>query len=146
MNVLILNGPNLNLLGRREPALYGNRSFEDFFPTLQEAFPNITISHFQSNHEGALIDRLHEDGFTAQGIVLNGGGLTHTSVALADAVAAIAAPVVEVHLTNLAARENFRQKSLLGRYCAGCISGFGLESYRLAVQWFAGQQRKRVGF
>jgi len=146
MKILIINGPNLNLLGRREPALYGNRSFEDYFPTLQETFPDLTLSYFQSNHEGVLIDRLHEDGFVVNGIVLNGGGLTHTSVALADAVAAIATPVVEVHLTNLAAREDFRQKSLLGRYCAGSISGFGLESYRLAVQWFAGQQRKRVGF
>ena len=146
MKILIINGPNLNLLGRREPALYGNRSFEDYFPTLQETFPDLTLSYFQSNHEGVLIDRLHEDGFVVNGIVLNGGGLTHTSVALADAVAAIATPVVEVHLTNLAAREDFRQKSLLGRYCAGSISGFGLESYRLAVHWFAGQQRKRVGF
>ena len=146
MKILIINGPNLNLLGRREPALYGNRSFEDYFPTLQETFPDLTLSYFQSNHEGVLIDRLHEDGFVVNGIVLNGGGLTHTSVALADAVAAIATPVVEVHLTNLAAREDFRQKSLLGRYCAGSISGFGLESYRLAIQWFAGQQRKRVGF
>ena len=146
MDILIINGPNLNLLGRREPALYGNRSFEDFFPDLQAAFPALTLSHFQSNHEGALIDQLHEAGFRAHGIVLNAGGLTHTSVALADAVAAIAAPVVEVHLTNLAAREDFRQKSLLGRYCAGSISGFGLESYRLALHWFASQQRKRVGF
>ena len=146
MEILILNGPNLNLLGRREPALYGNRSFEDYFPTLQETFPDLTLSCFQSNHEGVLIDRLHEDGFVVNGIVLNGGGLTHTSVALADAVAAIEVPVVEVHLTNLAAREEFRQKSLLGRHCVGSISGFGLESYRLAVQWFVNQQPKRVGF
>ena len=146
MDILIINGPNLNLLGRREPGIYGNRSFEDFFPELEEAFPKLKLAHFQSNHEGALIDKLHEVGFSHHGIVLNAGGYTHTSVALADAVAAIATPVVEVHLSNLAAREDFRQKSLLGRHCAGCISGFGLESYRLAVQWFVNQQPKRVGF
>ena len=146
MNLLLLNGPNLNLLGRREPGIYGTRSFEDFFPELQAAFPDHQLTHFQSNHEGALIDKLHEVGFSHNGIVLNAGGYTHTSVALADAVAAIATPVVEVHLSNLAAREDFRQKSLLGRHCAGCVSGFGLESYRLAVQWFVNQQPKRVGF
>ena len=146
MDLLILNGPNLNLLGRREPALYGNRSFDDFFPELEVAFPDHALTHFQSNHEGGLIDKLHEVGFSHHGIILNAGGFTHTSVALADAVAAIATPVVEVHLTNLAAREEFRQRSLLGRYCAGSIGGFGLESYRLAVQWFVNQQPKRVGF
>ena len=146
MEILILNGPNLNLLGRREPGIYGTRSFDDFFPELQAAFPDYTLTHFQSNHEGALIDQLHEAGFTHRGIVLNAGGYTHTSVALADAVAAISAPVVEVHLSNLHAREDFRQRSLLGRNCVGSISGFGLESYRLAVQWFVNQQPKRVGF
>ncbi len=146
MDLLLLNGPNLNLLGRREPSLYGTRSFDDFFPELQAAFPDLHLAHFQSNHEGALIDKLHEVGFSHHGIVLNAGGYTHTSVALADAVAAIAAPVVEVHLTNLAAREDFRQRSLLGRHCVGSIGGFGLESYRLAVQWFVNQQPKRVGF
>ena len=146
MDLLLLNGPNLNLLGRREPALYGTRAFDDFFPELQAAFPDLHLSHFQTNHEGGLIDKLHEVGFTHHGIVLNAGGFTHTSVALADAVAAVAAPVVEVHLTNLAAREEFRQKSLLGRHCVGSIGGFGLEGYRLAVQWFASQRPQRVGF
>jgi len=146
MDLIILNGPNLNLLGRREPGIYGTRSFESFFPELEAAFPEQQLTHFQSNHEGALLDKLHEVGFSHHGIVLNAGGYTHTSVALADAVAAIATPVVEVHLSNLAAREDFRQKSLLGRHCAGSISGFGLESYRLAVQWFVNQQPKRVGF
>ena len=146
MDLLILNGPNLNLLGRREPGIYGNRSFDDFFPELEAAFPDLTLTHFQSNHEGIMLDKLHEVGFTHHGIVLNAGAYTHTSVALADAVAAITTPVVEVHLSNLAAREEFRQKSLLGRNCVGCISGFGLESYRLAVQWFVNQQPKRVGF
>ena len=146
MDLLILNGPNLNLLGRREPGIYGNRSFDDFFPELQEAFPQLTLTHFQSNHEGTILDKLHEVGFTHYGIVLNAGGYTHTSVALADAVAAINTPVVEVHLSNLHAREDFRQKSLLGRNCVGSISGFGLGSYRLAVQWFVNQTPKRVGF
>ena len=146
MDLLILNGPNLNLLGRREPTLYGSRSFDDFFPELSAAFPDLTLTHFQSNHEGALIDKLHEVGFSHHGIVCNAGGFTHTSVALADAVAAIATPVIEVHLTNLAAREDFRQRSLLGRHCVGSISGFGLESYRLAVQWFVNQRPRRVGF
>ncbi len=146
MDILILNGPNLNLLGRREPGIYGNRSFEEFFPELEESFPKLKLTHFQSNHEGAILDKLHEVGFTHHGIVLNAGGYTHTSVALADAVAAINTPVVEVHLSNLHAREDFRQKSLLGRNCVGSISGFGLESYRLAVQWFVNQQPKRVGF
>jgi 3-dehydroquinate dehydratase-2 len=146
MDILILNGPNLNLLGRREPGIYGTRSFDDFFPELESAFPHIKLTHFQTNHEGVMLDKLHEIGFTHHGIVLNAGGYTHTSVALADAVAAIAAPVVEVHLSNLAAREDFRQKSLLGKNCAGSISGFGLESYRLALHWFVNQQPKRVGF
>ena len=146
MDIIIINGPNLNLLGRREPGIYGTRSFDDFFPELQEAFTDHQLSQFQSNHEGALLDKLHEIGFSHHGIVLNAGGYTHTSVALADAVAAVATPVVEVHLSNLAAREEFRQKSLLGRHCAGSISGFGLESYRLAVQWFVNQQPKRMGF
>ena len=146
MDILIINGPNLNLLGRREPGIYGTRSFDDFFPELQAAFPDHQLGQFQSNHEGALLDKLHEIGFSHHGIVLNAGGYTHTSVALADAVAAIATPVVEVHLSNLHAREEFRQKSLLGRHCAGSISGFGLESYRLAVQWFINQQPKRMGF
>ena len=146
MDILILNGPNLNLLGRREPGIYGNRSFEDFFPELQEAFPQLTLTQFQSNYEGAILDKVNEIGFTHHGIVLNAGGYTHTSVALADAVAAINTPVVEVHLSNLHAREDFRLKSLFGRHCAGSISGFGLESYRLALQWFVNQTPKRVGF
>ena len=146
MEILLLNGPNLNLLGRREPGIYGNRSFEDYFPELTEAFPDFTLTHFQSNHEGQLLDKLHEVGFSYHGVVLNAGAYTHTSVALADAVAAINTPVVEVHLSNLHAREEFRQKSLFGRHCAGSISGFGLESYRLALQWFVNQTPKRVGF
>ncbi|AYA36558.1 type II 3-dehydroquinate dehydratase [Hymenobacter oligotrophus] len=146
MQILILNGPNLNLLGRREVSIYGTRSFEDYLPELQEAFPDFTIEHFQSNHEGELIDKLHEVGYSYHGVVLNAGGYTHTSVALADAIAAINTPVIEVHLSNLAAREDFRQRSLIGRHCAGSISGFKLESYRLALQYFQNLRPKRVGF
>ena len=146
MDILIINGPNLNLLGRREPSIYGSRSFDDFFPELVAVFPDLNLTQFQSNHEGALIDKLHEVGFTHHGVVLNAGGFTHTSVALADAVAAIATPVVEVHLSNIAAREEFRHKSLIAKNCVGSIAGFGLESYRLAVQWFVSQRPKRLGF
>ncbi|MFD2784374.1 type II 3-dehydroquinate dehydratase [Hymenobacter rubripertinctus] len=146
MQVLLLNGPNLNLLGRREPGIYGTRSFEEYLPELREAFPQFELEYFQSNHEGELIDKLHEVGFTYHGIVLNAGGYTHTSVALADAVAAIGAPVVEVHLSNLHAREEFRQRSLLGRNCVGSISGFQLDSYKLALHYFDGQRPKRMGF
>lgn len=135
MYILIINGPNLNLLGRREVDIYGGRSFDDFFAELQAFFPAVRLEYFQSNHEGALIDRLHEAGFTADGIVLNGGALTHTSIALADAVAAIPAPVVEVHISNVHKREAFRQHSYISAVAAGVIVGLGLEGYRLAVEW-----------
>lgn len=145
--ILVLNGPNLNLLGRREPALYGTKSFEEFLPELEADFPDFQLPYFQSNHEGALLDKLHEVGFSFDGVVFNPGGFTHTSVALADAVAAIAAPVVEVHLTNILAREPERRVSLLARHCAGSIGGFGLESYRLALHWFRKRlARPTVGF
>ncbi len=146
MQILILNGPNLNLLGRREPGIYGTRSFDDYLPELVEAFPQFELEYFQSNHEGVLIDKLHEVGFSYHGIVLNAGGFTHTSVALADAVAAIGTPVVEVHLSNLHAREEFRQRSLLGKNCVGSISGFKLDSYKLALHYFYDQRPKRMGF
>ena len=146
MQILLLNGPNLNLLGQREPGIYGTRSFDDYLPELRESFPELTLAYFQSNHEGQLIDKLHEVGFTHHGIVLNAGGYTHTSIALADAVAAINTPVVEVHLSNLAAREPIRHVSLLGKNCVGSISGFQLESYRLALHYFDRLRPKRVGF
>jgi 3-dehydroquinate dehydratase II len=145
--ITILNGPNLNLLGRREPSLYGTKPFEDYLPELQASFPEFALHYFQSNHEGALLDKLHEIGYVHDGIVFNPAGFTHTSVALADAVAAISAPVVEVHLTNILAREPERRVSLLARHCAGAISGFGLESYRLALYWLQKRlQRPTVGF
>ena len=145
--ISLVNGPNLNLLGRREPALYGTKPFEEFLPELQAAFPALELQYFQSNHEGALLDHLHAVGFTHAGIVFNPAGLTHTSGALADAVAAITAPVVEVHLTNILAREPERRVSLLARHCVGSISGFGLESYRLALHWLERHlHRPTVGF
>jgi 3-dehydroquinate dehydratase-2 len=136
MHIYILHGPNLNLLGQREPEVYGHRTFDAFLLELKADFPQLDITLFQSNHEGALIDKLHEIGFSAQGIILNAGAYTHTSIALADAVAAITSPVVEVHISNVHAREPFRQQSYTAPHCRGVISGFGLEGYRLALQFF----------
>lgn len=135
-HILIVNGPNLNLLGIRQPDIYGTRTMEDVVSELRFEFPDIEIDLYQSNHEGDLIDRLHEAGFgndKTDGIVLNAGGLTHTSVALADAVAAIPTPVVEVHISNIYGRDSFRQHSFLSSVCLGSISGFGTDVYRLAV-------------
>jgi 3-dehydroquinate dehydratase II len=133
MKIIIINGPNLNLLGKREPDLYGNTSFEEYLEELKKRFPLYSIEHYQSNVEGELINKLHEAGFSCDAIVLNAGGYTHTSVALADAVAAIPAPVIEVHISNIFAREAYRHVSLIGKHCAGSISGFGLKSYELAL-------------
>ena len=135
MKILIINGPNLNLLGKREPEIYGSRSFEDFFAELKKDFAGAALEYFQSNHEGALIDKLHEAGFSADGIVLNAGALTHTSIALADAVGAVTAPVIEVHISNVHRREAFRHHSWLSAKCVGSIVGLGLEGYRLAVEY-----------
>lgn len=136
MHLLIINGPNLNLLGKREPGVYGNESFESYLERLKFLFPEIQIDYYQSNVEGELINKLHETGFSLDGIILNAGGYTHTSVAIADAIGAIQTPVVEVHISNIAAREEFRHKSLLTANCRGMISGFGLDSYRLAIASF----------
>jgi 3-dehydroquinate dehydratase II len=134
MKILIINGPNLNLLGKRETHVYGETSFEEYLENLRRELPQAELHHVQSNHEGTLIDKLHEAGFQFGGIVLNAGGLTHTSVALRDAVAAIPAPVIEVHISNVMARERFRHHSYLSAVCAGSITGLGLDSYRLAVE------------
>lgn len=134
--IFILNGPNLNLLGEREPHLYGNRSFEDYLKELESLYPSVEFSYAQSNVEGELINHLHEARHRVDGIILNAGGYTHTSVALSDAVAAVSVPVVEVHLSNIHAREEFRQTSLTARHAIGVITGFGLDSYRLAVEAF----------
>jgi 3-dehydroquinate dehydratase-2 len=139
MNILIINGPNLNLLGKREPSIYGNSTFEDYFSKLKEKIPEITLEYYQSNIEGQIIDKIQEYGFTCQGIILNAGGYTHTSVAIRDAIAGIKTPVVEVHISNTLSRENFRHQSIIGPVCKGCIMGFGLQSYDLAVEYFINQ-------
>ncbi|MFW6328124.1 MAG: type II 3-dehydroquinate dehydratase [Bacteroidota bacterium] len=134
MNILIINGPNLNLLGVREPDTYGSQTFEDYLSILQNNFSSIEIDYFQSNIEGEIINRIHENGFRSYGIVLNAGAYTHTSVALADAVSAVNTPVIEVHISNIFKREEFRHHSFLSPVCKGVISGFGLDSYRLAIE------------
>ncbi len=135
MRILIINGPNLNLLGVREPEVYGSTSFEQFYATLQQRFPNVELSYFQSNHEGELIDKLHETGFSWSGIILNAGGFSHTSVALADAIGSISTPVVEVHISNTFARESFRHQDVIAGKCVGLIAGLGLEGYALAIKY-----------
>jgi len=134
MKILILNGPNLNLLGKREENIYGSQSFDSYLKLLQNLFEGNTIDYFQSNWEGELIDKLHAAPGVYQGVILNAGGYTHTSVAIADAIAAIKVPVVEVHISNILKREDFRHKSLIGPNCIGTIMGFGLDSYRLAIE------------
>ncbi|MCL7764199.1 type II 3-dehydroquinate dehydratase [Polaribacter sp. Z014] len=136
MKLLILNGPNLNLLGKREPEIYGSETFEDFFRTLQLKFNEIELSYFQSNSEGAIIDKLHEVGFSFDGVVINAGAYTHTSVAIADAISGITTPVVEVHISNVHKRETFRHHSFLSPVCKGVIFGFGLKSYELGIESF----------
>jgi 3-dehydroquinate dehydratase II len=136
MNILIINGPNLNLLGKREKNIYGSETFENYYEKLKSTFPGVNFSYFQSNIEGEMVDKIHEQGFSADGIILNAGAYTHTSVAIRDAVAGIQAPVVEVHISNTLTREDFRHKSIIGPVCRGCIMGFGLDSYRLAVLSF----------
>jgi len=134
MNIQIINGPNLNLLGVREKSIYGDTGFESYLNQLRARFANITINYYQSNVEGEIINKLHEVGFAVDGIVINAGAYTHTSVAIADAIAAITAPVIEVHISNVYKREEFRHKSLLAASCNGVIAGFGLDSYRLAIE------------
>ena len=132
--ILVLNGPNLNLLGKREPGIYGNDSMESAFAALQERFPEVQLDYYQSNVEGELINKLHEVGFSYDGIVFNAGAYTHTSVALHDAIKAINTPVVEVHISNVYQRETYRHTSLITGACVGVIGGFGMDSYRLAIE------------
>ncbi|WP_165155642.1 type II 3-dehydroquinate dehydratase [Parabacteroides sp. ZJ-118] len=134
--IQIINGPNLNLLGKREPTVYGNASFEGYLSGLRARFPQCEISYYQSNVEGEMINKIHEVGFEYDGIVLNAGAYTHTSIALRDAIKAVATPVVEVHISNVHARESFRHVSMLSAACRGVILGFGLDSYRLAIESF----------
>lgn len=136
MQITIINGPNLNLLGKREKSIYGDQDFEGFFAELKTEFPTIQLNYFQSNHEGELIDKIHEIGFEQDGIILNAGGFTHTSVALTDAIAAVNTSVLEVHISNIHAREEFRHKSLLTPNCTGIIAGLGLNGYRLGIEHF----------
>ncbi|MCK6649315.1 MAG: type II 3-dehydroquinate dehydratase [Bacteroidia bacterium] len=136
MKIIIINGPNLNLLGTRETDVYGAKSFEDYFNELKSQYSSIELSYYQSNVEGELINKLHEVGFSYDGIILNAGGYTHTSVALRDAIAGIKTPTVEVHISNVFAREEFRHTSLIAPKCKGSISGFGMNSYRLAIESF----------
>lgn len=136
MKIIIINGPNLNLLGTRETSVYGNQTFGEYFQTLVSKFPMVELDYYQSNVEGELINKLHEVGFTYDGIIINAGGYTHTSVALRDAIASIKTPVIEVHISNVFAREDFRHTSLIAPKCKGSISGFGMDSYRLAVESF----------
>ena len=137
MKVLVLNGPNLNLLGKREPTIYGNTSFEEYYHDLVSAYQtSCELFYYQSNHEGSLIDKLHEVGFEYDGIVLNAGAYTHTSIALHDAIKAITTPVIEVHISNIHTREEFRHKSMIAPACKVSVVGLGLESYKLAIEYF----------
>jgi 3-dehydroquinate dehydratase II len=136
MQIIIINGPNLNLLGKREPEIYGSQTFEDYLEVLRKLLPNLTIDYFQSNHEGEIIDILHQSNGQYDGIVLNAAAFTHTSAAIADAISAIKTPVVEVHISNIFKREAFRHHSFIAPYCKGSISGFGMDSYRLGILSF----------
>ncbi|MDA3880756.1 MAG: type II 3-dehydroquinate dehydratase [Prolixibacteraceae bacterium] len=138
MNLIIINGPNLNLLGVREKSIYGDTDFDSYLTKLQVKYKNLNINYYQSNIEGEIIDKLHEVGFSYDGIIINAGAYTHTSVAIRDAISAINTPTVEVHISNILTRENFRHESLIGPVCRGSIMGFGLDSYRLAVESILG--------
>jgi len=134
--IIIINGPNLNLLGKREPETYGDKSFDSYFKELEVEFPFLELTSFQSNVEGEIINKIQETGFSLDGIVLNAGGYTHTSVAIADAISAIKTPVIEVHISNVYAREEYRHQSLMAKNCKGVIAGFGLDSYKMAINSF----------
>ena len=135
-NIIIINGPNLNLLGKRQPEIYGHKDFDNFLIDLKTKFQNFNITYYQSNIEGEIIDKLHEVGFDSDGIILNAAAYTHTSVGIGDAVASIASPVIEVHISNTFSREEFRHKSFISKYAKGVIVGFGLDSYNLALESF----------
>lgn len=136
MKIQIINGPNLNLLGKRETSIYGNQSFEDFFEELKKRYSEVTFSYFQSNVEGEIVNKLHETGFDFSGIVLNAGAYTHTSIAIHDAIGGIKTPVIEVHISNVYGREEFRHKSLITSKCLGLLTGFGMEGYAMAISYF----------
>ncbi len=137
MQIIIINGPNLNLLGQREKDIYGNQSFEDYFAGLHNDFIDHQLEYYQSNHEGNIVDKIQEIGFQYDGIVINAGAFTHTSIAIRDAIAAVTTPVIEVHISNVYNREDFRKQSFISAVCKGSIVGLGLEGYRLAIRYFA---------
>lgn len=137
MKILLINGPNLNLLGKREKNIYGDLSFEEYFKTLQNAYPQHNLTYYQSNIEGEIVNKIHEFGFDHDGIIINAGAYTHTSVAIRDAIAGVTTPVVEVHISNILTRESFRHESIIGPVCVGSIMGFGLHSYRLGIESFS---------
>ena len=140
MKIQIINGPNINLLGKREPSIYGSQSFEDYLEELKARYPNVTFEYYQSNVEGEMINKIHEVGFDFDGIILNAGAYTHTSIALQDAIRAVKSPVIEVHISNVHKREEFRHKSMISCACVGVICGFGLDSYRLAGEAMLSKQ------
>ena len=140
MKLIIVNGPNLNLLGIREKEIYGDTSFEEYFKSIKDKFSNIDLEFFQSNHEGELIEKIQEIGFSYDGIIINAGGFTHTSVALRDAIASVKTPAIEVHISNILTREEFRKKSYLSDVCEGIISGLGLKGYEFAIDYFLSQE------
>lgn len=136
MNIQIINGPNLNLLGKREPEIYGSESFKEYFENLKKRFPQVNLHYYQSNVEGELINKIHEVGFEFDAILLNAGGYTHTSVAISDAIAGVTTPTLEVHISNIYKREEFRHKSIISKSCVGMISGLGLKGYELGILYF----------
>lgn len=136
MKIQIINGPNLNLLGKREPEIYGSQSFETYFEQLQKRFPQVELHYFQSNVEGELINKIHEVGFSFDAILLNAGGYTHTSVAISDAISGVSTPTLEVHISNIYRRETFRHKSIISKSCVGMIAGLGLKGYELGITYF----------
>ena len=140
MKLIIINGPNLNLLGIREKEIYGETSFEEYLSTLKSKFKDVELKFFQSNHEGELIEKIQEVGFSYEGIIINAGGFTHTSVALRDAIASVKSPAIEVHISNILNREDFRKKSFLSDVCKGIISGLGLKGYEFAIDYFLSQK------
>lgn len=140
MKLIIINGPNLNLLGIREKEIYGETSFEEYLSTLKSKFKDVELEFFQSNHEGELIEKIQEVGFSYEGIIINAGGFTHTSVALRDAIASVSSPAIEVHISNILNREDFRKKSFLSDVCKGIISGLGLKGYEFAINYFLSQK------
>jgi 3-dehydroquinate dehydratase-2 len=141
MKIQIINGPNLNLLGKRETSIYGSQSFEDFFATLKSRFPSFDLHYYQSNVEGEIINKIHDVGFSFDGIIINAGAYTHTSVAIHDAIGGVKTPTIEVHISNVYAREEFRHKSLITSKCIGMMTGFGMEGYALALEYFKNHKK-----